>query len=81
MEAFCASLPTRALASTRICFAIVTLALIAALTLASWPAQATVAIAQKTGKGCNICHTTPPALNPTGEKYKATGKLPPSDRP
>ena len=39
------------------------------------PAKANPAIAQKTGKGCPTCHTAPPALNGTGKKYKATGKL------
>jgi hypothetical protein len=29
------------------------------------------AIAKKTGKACGACHTTPPALNAAGQKYKA----------
>ena len=36
----------------------------------SGQALATPAIAQKTGKACNACHTTPPALNAAGKKYK-----------
>ncbi|HYA07394.1 MAG TPA: hypothetical protein VEF90_16025 [Xanthobacteraceae bacterium] len=56
--------------------AIVAIAALTALTLASQPAAANPAIAQKTGKPCNTCHTAPPALNDTGKAYKETGKLP-----
>jgi len=56
--------------------AIVALSALAALTLASQPAAANPAIAQKTGKPCTTCHTAPPALNDTGKAYKETGKLP-----
>lgn len=58
------------------CWVAVAFLSLAALPLASRPAAAPVAMAQKTGKSCNVCHTTPPALNSTGEAYKATGKLP-----
>ena len=34
------------------------------------PTLANPAIAQKTGKACGACHTTPPALNAAGKKYK-----------
>jgi len=56
--------------------AIVAIAALTALTLAAQPAAANPAIFQKTGKPCNFCHTTPPALNDTGKAYKETGKLP-----
>lgn len=42
--------------------------------LASGQTMANPAMAQKTGKACNACHTTPPALNAAGKKYKAGGK-------
>jgi cytochrome c2 len=48
----------------------------AVLTGTAQRAEANPATAQKTGKGCPTCHTAaPPALNNTGKKYKATGKL------
>jgi hypothetical protein len=34
------------------------------------PAAATPAIAKTTGQPCMKCHTTPPALNDYGKKYK-----------
>lgn len=46
----------------------------AILMLASGQTMANPAMAQKTGKACNACHTTPPALNAAGKKYKAGGK-------
>lgn len=69
-----------ALGSTWMPVAIATVVLIGALTLASRPVEATQAMAQKTGKGCTTCHSVLPALNRTGEAYKATGKLPSSGR-
>jgi len=45
----------------------------AMLVIASGQSMATPAIAQKTGKPCTTCHTTPPALNDYGKKYKAGG--------
>jgi hypothetical protein len=45
-------------------------ALVAAFALAP-QAMANPAIAQKEGKACNACHTSPPALNAAGQKYKA----------
>jgi cytochrome c551/c552 len=47
---------------------------VAIMVLASGQTMANPAIAQKTGKACNACHTTPPALNDAGKKYKAQGK-------
>ncbi len=41
----------------------------------SLPTKATQALARKTGRGCSTCHTSPPKLNATGKKYKATGHL------
>jgi hypothetical protein len=38
-------------------------------------AKANMAIMQKTGAACPVCHTAPPELNDAGKKYKATGKL------
>lgn len=32
--------------------------------------MATPAMGQKEGAACNKCHTTPPALNDFGKKYK-----------
>lgn len=61
-------------------FAMATLVVAGALLLASRPVQATQAMAQKTGKPCTTCHTAVPALNRAGEAYKATGKLPSSNR-
>jgi hypothetical protein len=46
----------------------------AIVALASGQTMANPAMAQKTGKACNACHTTPPALNDAGKKYKAGGK-------
>ena len=46
---------------------------------ASRPAEATPQFAQKTGKPCGQCHTSPSggALNAFGKKFKANGdKLP-----
>jgi cytochrome c551/c552 len=37
----------------------------------SGQSMANPAIAKKTGKACGACHTTPPALNDAGKKYKA----------
>lgn len=36
--------------------------------------QATPAIAKQTKQPCAKCHTSPPALNDYGKKYKAGGK-------
>jgi hypothetical protein len=36
-------------------------------------AQATPVFAQRTGKGCPVCHSAPPNLNGTGKKFKANG--------
>ena len=47
----------------------------AVIVITSGQSFANPAIAQKTGKPCATCHTAPPALNDTGKKYKATGKL------
>jgi cytochrome c551/c552 len=49
--------------------------IVAVLVLAaSGQTMANPATAQKTGKACGACHTTPPALNDAGKKYKETGK-------
>lgn len=62
--------------SSMMAVAIAALAIAAASILASRSAQATQAMAQQTGKSCDTCHTVVPALNKTGQEYKATGKLP-----
>jgi hypothetical protein len=49
------------------------LLIVGALTLASEKVQAKPAFAQATGKGCPTCHTAPPNLNSTGQKFKANG--------
>jgi hypothetical protein len=49
--------------------------LLAVLLFSPNHAKATVAITQQTGKACPVCHTTPPALNDAGKKYKQTGKV------
>jgi len=36
-------------------------------------ARANQGFAQQTGKGCPTCHTSPPALNGTGKKFKKNG--------
>ncbi len=36
--------------------------------------QANPAIAKQTGQACGKCHTSPPALNDYGKKYKAGQK-------
>ena len=36
----------------------------------SQPVMANAAIAKKTGQACSKCHSTPPALNAYGKKYK-----------
>ena len=43
---------------------------VAMTVMVSGPSVASPAIAQKTGKPCTACHTTPPALNAAGKKYK-----------
>ena len=53
----------------------VALSIVGVAMLTPRSAVANQAIAQKTGKGCPTCHTAPPALNGTGKKYKASGKL------
>jgi hypothetical protein len=50
------------------------LLLAGAIGLAPRSAQATPAIAQKTGQPCTQCHTAPPALNAYGKKYKESHK-------
>ena len=47
---------------------------IAMMIAVSGQTMANPATAQKTGKACGACHTTPPALNDAGKKYKETGK-------
>ena len=46
-----------------------------AVMFSSQKADANPAMAQKTRKGCPVCHTTPPTLNDAGKKYKNTGKI------
>ena len=43
---------------------------VAMILAGSGQSLANPAIAQKTGKACGACHTTPPALNAAGKKYK-----------
>jgi len=47
---------------------------VAMMIAVSGQAMANPAAAQKTGKACGACHTTPPTLNDAGKKYKETGK-------
>ena len=47
---------------------------VAMMMVVSGQTMANPAIAQKTGKACGACHTTPPVLNDAGKKYKETGK-------
>jgi hypothetical protein len=42
----------------------------ATMTVASNLAMANPEMAKKTGQPCTQCHTTPPALNDYGQKYK-----------
>jgi hypothetical protein len=51
------------------------LLILSAVMFSSQKADANAAMAQKTGKGCPVCHTTAPALNDAGKKYKKTGKI------
>jgi len=44
----------------------------AMIVIASGQSMATPAIASKEKKPCTACHTTPPALNDAGKKYKAS---------
>jgi hypothetical protein len=56
--------------------ALLLIGLSAAIVLAavkSTTVNATPAYTQQTGKGCSTCHTTPPALNETGRKFKENG--------
>ena len=41
-----------------------------AFAAATLSAQATPQMAKDTGQPCMMCHTTPPALNAYGQKYK-----------
>jgi hypothetical protein len=43
------------------------------MTAAPNEAKARPDFAAKTGKPCQTCHTTPPKLNSTGQRYKANG--------
>jgi len=43
----------------------------AMIVIATGQSMATPAIASKEKKPCAACHTTPPALNDAGKKYKA----------
>ncbi len=43
---------------------------VAGFVAAPQPAMANRGIAKKTGQPCGKCHTTPPALNAYGKKYK-----------
>jgi len=47
---------------------------IAMISLALQPTMASVDIAKSTGKPCSACHTTAPALNDYGKKYKDSQK-------
>jgi hypothetical protein len=51
------------------------LLIFSAVMFSSQKANANPALAQKTGKSCSACHTTPPALNGAGKNYKNTGKI------
>jgi hypothetical protein len=42
------------------------------IVIATGQSMATPAIASKEKKPCAACHTTPPALNDAGKKYKAS---------
>ncbi len=44
----------------------------AMIVIATGQSMATPAIASKEKKPCAACHTTPPALNDAGKKYKAS---------
>lgn len=44
----------------------------AMIAIATGQSFATPAIASKEKKPCTACHTTPPALNDAGKKYKAS---------
>jgi len=44
----------------------------AMIVIAGGQSMATPAIASKEKKPCTACHTTPPALNDAGKKYKAS---------
>lgn len=54
--------------------AVVTLIVTAVLMIAPHEAVASATITQKTGQPCTKCHTTPPALNDYGSKYKSKPK-------
>lgn len=45
----------------------------ATLTVAPRKAEATAAYASQTGQPCTKCHSAPPKLNATGEKFKKNG--------
>ncbi|MGB9186970.1 MAG: hypothetical protein ACLQLT_14970 [Methylovirgula sp.] len=45
----------------------------AAVVMGAKDAQANAAMAQRTGKSCVFCHTTPPNLNDRGKRFKASG--------
>jgi len=64
----CAILARAATAATLLSIAV------AMLMVVSGQSIANPATAQKTGKACGACHTTPPTLNDAGKKYKETGK-------
>jgi hypothetical protein len=44
----------------------------AMIVIATGQSMATPAIAATAHKACGACHTTPPALNDAGKKYKAS---------
>jgi len=54
--------------------AIAAAAVLAGIVATPQPAMANPAMAKKTGQPCTKCHTTPPALNAYGKKYKGTKK-------
>jgi len=56
---------------TRVTFALLAAAALVAALAFGPQAMANPAIAQKEGKACTACHTTPPTLNAAGQKYKA----------
>ena len=46
---------------------------IAGLAMTPREAAASAKYAQQTGKACNYCHTTPPALNAKGKAFQKKG--------
>lgn len=44
-----------------------------ATTMSTREASASMKFTQSTGKPCTFCHTTAPALNDQGKKFKANG--------